>query len=121
MSTWLALYFGLKPGHEEAVKEIFRNSGRPDHEVKDENGQVVGRLLRTIIFVGQEKAVRVIEVEGDMMQVSRHMSRQDEVREVEDALDEHLAEPRNVRTPEGAMAFFMKAGMEMIIHRTDQD
>lgn len=121
MSTWLALFFPLKPGHEEAVKEVFRTSGRPDHEVKDDDGNVVGRLLRTIIFVGKEKAVRVIEVEGDIMTVSRHMSRQDEVREVEDALDEHLAVPRDVRNPEGAMKFFMEAGMEMVIHRTDQD
>jgi hypothetical protein len=121
MSIWMALFFALKPGHEDAVEEIFRTSGRPDHEVKDEDGNVVGRLQRTIVFLGKEKAVRVIEVEGDIMAVSKHMARQDEVRELEDKLEEHLAVPRDMRTPEGAMTFFAEAGMRMIIHRTDHD
>ncbi len=119
MSTWMALYFGLKPGHEAEVEEIFRTSGVPEHDVRDESGAVVGRLLRTIVFVGAAKAVRVIEVDGDMMAVSRHMAKQQEVIALEAKLEEHLAEPRDMVTPEGAMAFFMNAGMRCVLHRTD--
>lgn len=121
MSTWMALYFGLKPGHENEVEELFRTSGRPDHDVLDESGEVVGRLLRTLVFVGQEKAVRVIEVEGDIMAVSRHMARQDEVRELEEKLEEHLSTPRDMRSSEGAMAFFLSAGMRCVVDRSDQN
>jgi len=115
---WMALFFELKPGHEDAVEELFKNSGRPEHDVRDEDGNVVGKLLRTIVFVGKEKAVRVIEVEGDIMAVSRHMSRQQEVIELEAALEEHLAQPRDMVTPEGAMQFFANAGMRCVLDRS---
>ena len=121
MSTWMALYFELKPGHEEAVEEIFKNSGRPDHEVKDDQGNVVGKHWRTLVFVGQGKACRVIEVDGDLIAVSRHMARQDEVVELEALLEEHLAQPRDMTTPEGAMTFFMKAGMRCVLNRHADD
>ncbi|HEV7886634.1 MAG TPA: SchA/CurD-like domain-containing protein [Acidimicrobiales bacterium] len=120
-STWLALYFALKPGHEDEVEEIFKNSGRPAHNVLDDSGEVVGRLLRTMVFLGKEKAVRVIEVEGDILTVSRHMSRQDEVIQLEAKLDEHLAVARDMVTPEGAMQFFVEAGMRCVVNRTDHD
>jgi SchA/CurD like domain len=121
MSTWLGLFFALKPGHEDEVAQIFETSGRPDHDVRDESGEVVGRLLRTLVFVGKEKAVRVIEIEGDLMTVSRHMARQDEVRELEEKLEAHLAVPRDMRSPEGAMKFFAEAGMRCVVNRTDRD
>ena len=121
MSTWMALYFGLKPGHENEVEEIFKNSGRPEHDVLDEAGNVVGRLMRTLVFVGQGRAVRVIEIEGDIMAVSKHMAKQQEVVELEELLEEHLSEPRDMRSPEGAMQFFMNAGMRCVVNRSDKD
>ena len=117
MSTWMALFFALKPGHEDAVEELFKNSGRPEHVVKDDDGNQVGMLLRTLVFVGQGKACRVIEIDGDIMAVSKHMSQQDEVVELEAQLEEHLAEPRDMTSPQGAMEFFMKAGMRCVIDR----
>ena len=62
MGTWHALFYPLKPGSEEKVKELFRESGRPNFEITDGNGEVVGKLLGTMAFVGREMAVRVIEV-----------------------------------------------------------
>src|SRR3954468_7296995 len=102
MSTWNALFYPLKPGSEETVKELFRISGRPEFEVRDENGTVVGKLLGTMAFVGRELAVRVMEVEGPLPLVAAHMSRQPAVREFEVKLEEHLARGRDMRTPEGA-------------------
>ncbi len=80
MSTWHALFYPLKAGSEETVKELFRTSGRPRFEVRNDDGDVVGRLLGTMAFVGKEMAVRVIEVDGPLPMVAGHMSRQPEVR-----------------------------------------
>jgi formiminotetrahydrofolate cyclodeaminase len=117
MSNWFALLFKLKPGTEGEVAEIFRESGRPEHDVKDDDGNTVGRLLTTLVFVGTETCVRIVEVEGDVPVVARHMARQAEVREVEEGLDPHLAEPRDMTSPEGAQEYFRKAAMFNVLHR----
>lgn len=117
MSTWLALHFELKPGSEDEVAELFANSGRPDHTVRDEAGNQIGRLLRTLVFISQGRAVRVIEIEGDMMQVSRHMSQQQEVQELEEKLNQHLVMARDMTNPASAAAFFAQAGMRCVLHR----
>jgi hypothetical protein len=117
MSTWMALHFELRPGSEDEVSSIFANSGRPEHTVRDEQGNEIGRLLRTLVFVGKGRAVRVIEIDGDVMAVSRHMSQQQEVQELEALLDKHLAKPRDMTNPAGAAAFFAEAGMRCVVHR----
>jgi SchA/CurD like domain len=121
MSNWYALFYPLKTGSEATVKDLFREGGRPDFDVRDENGEVVGRLLGTMAFVGKEMAVRVIEVEGPLPVVAAHMSRQPEVRAFEQQLEEHLAKPRDMRTPEGARQFFRDSSLEcVLLRRHDQ-
>ncbi len=117
MSTWHALFYPLKPGSEEAVKDLFRRSGRPSFDVADADGNVVGRLLGTMAFVGKQMAVRVIEVDGPLPLVASHMGRQAEVRAFEDELEEHLSQPRDMRSPEGARAFFRDAALECVLSR----
>jgi hypothetical protein len=117
MSTWHALLYPIKEGSEEIVKELFRNSGRPNFEIKGPDGEVVGRLLATMAFVGAGTAIRVIHVDGPLPVVAAHMSRQPEVREFERQLEEHLSEGRDMISPEGARAFFQKAGMENVLNR----
>ena len=117
MSTWHALLYPIKAGSEETVKELFRNSGRPDFEVKDQNGNVVGRLLATMAFVGTEAAIRVIEVDGPLPRIAAHMSRQPAVRAFERELEDHLAEPRDMSTPDGAREFFQRAALECVLSR----
>lgn len=117
MGTWHALHYPLKPGSEEKVKDIFRTSGRPDFDVKDADGAVVGRLLGTMAFVGREMAVRVIEVDGPLPLVAAHMSRQPEVRAFERELEQHLAVPRDMTTPDGARAFFREAALDCVLAR----
>jgi len=117
MSTWHALYYPIKRGSEDAVKELFRGSGRPQFEITAPDGTVVGRLLATMAFVGEGAAIRVIEVDGPLPLVAAHMSRQPEVKEFERQLEEHLTEDRDMLTPEGARAFFQKAGMENVLNR----
>lgn len=117
MSTWHALFYPIKEGSEEIVKDLFRNSGRPNFEITSPDGTVVGRLLATMAFVGTGVAIRVIHVDGPLPVVAAHMSRQPEVREFERQLEEHLTEGRDMVTPEGARAFFQKAGLENVLNR----
>lgn len=114
MSDWHALYYPLKPGSEETVKDLFRSSGRPGFDVTDQAGNKVGRLLGTLAFVGREKAIRVIEVEGPLPLVAAHMSRQEEVRAFERELEPHLSVSRDMTTPEGARAFFREAALPCV-------
>ena len=121
MSTWLALLYKMKPGFEEEVTSLFQGSGRPDHEVRDEEGNVVGRLLTTMVFVGKDAAVRVIEVEGDVRVVAGHISRQDEVKAFEQGVEQFLSEPRDLSNPEGAREFFQRSGMRNVLIRRHDD
>lgn len=117
MSTWHALFYPLNAGSEDEVKELFRQSGRPEFDVRDEHGNTVGRLLSTMAFVGDRMAVRVIEVDGPLPVVAAHMSRQPEVRAFEEQLEKHLSKPRDMRTPEGARRFFREAALECVLNR----
>jgi len=117
MSRWHALFYPLKAGSEEEVKQLFRESGRPQFDVRDDDGAVAGRLLGTLAFVGKEMALRVIEVDGSLPLVAAHMSRQPEVREFERQLERHLSKPRDMVTPEGARQFFREAALECVLNR----
>jgi hypothetical protein len=121
MSQWFALLYKIKPGSEQTVEEMFQASGRPQHDVRNDAGEVVGRLLTTMVFVGAGTCVRVIEVEGDLRDVSRHMSRQQEVRKFEDDIEQYLTEPRDMRSPEGAQRFYRDAGMRCVLIRRHDD
>jgi hypothetical protein len=114
---WLALLYKLKPGTEDEVTKLFAESGQPDHDVRDDEGNVVGRLRRTMVFMGTEACVRVICVEGEMAVVARHMGRQPSVRAFEEGIEPLLAEPRDMRSPEGAQAFFRRSGMQLVLDR----
>ena len=118
MSTWHALFYPIKAGSEETVKELFRNSGRPNFEVTDADGKVVGKLLATMAFVGTEAAIRVIHVEGPLPLELADLGLAAHVRGDQRQLEEHLSEPRDMVSPEGARAFFQKAGMENVLART---
>jgi len=122
LSQWLALRYKLKPGTEEEVTKIFQAAGHPDPDVRDADGNIIGKLKITLVFMGAELAIRVMEMEGtDFRSVARHISRQPEVAEFEKAIEPYLAEPRDLSTPEGAQAFFRGAGMHNIVCRRRED
>ena len=120
-SQFWALMWDIKPGSEETVAQLFERYGRPDFEVTDDDGNPVGRLLSTQVFLKDRTIVRVIEVEGDFAAVARHMARQPAIRELERQLDEHLAVPRDMSTPEGARAFFQSSMMRPLVARRADD
>lgn len=123
MSQYYALKWDIKPGTEEQVRELFRNYGRPDHTILDDDGNEIGTLLATQVFLREQTVVRVVETTDgiSLPQLGKHMGRQPAIRALEDQLDELVAEPRDMSTAEGAARFFMSAFMELLIARRSDD
>ena len=119
MAEYYALMWDIKPGSQDAVRELFASYGRPDHTIRDDDGNEVGTLLSTLVFMKDNHVIRVVETtDGVPLPVlARHMGRQPAIRELEDALDEHVAEPRDMSTAEGAREFFIKSIMELLAAR----
>jgi hypothetical protein len=117
MPEYMALKWTVKPGTEQAVEELFRNYGRPDHVVRAPDGSEQGRLLSTQVFMQGNTVVRVMEFEGDQAAVARHLQQQPAVRDLETKLDEYLEVPRDMSTPEGARKFFRESGMRCVLAR----
>lgn len=121
MSNFFAIMWEIKPGSQDAVREAFASYQRPDHAVKDADGNVVGKLLSTQVFMRDTTVVRVIEFEGSIADVAPHMGRQPAIRALEAELDKYLAHPRDMSTPEGARKFFMETAMETLASRRWDD
>jgi SchA/CurD like domain-containing protein len=117
MSQYWGLTWKVKPGTEQIVEELFRNSGRPEHVIRGEDGAVKGKLLSTIVLMKDNVVVRLIEFEGDLRDVAQHMRRQKEVVDLERGLDQYLETPRDMSTPEGVQKFFREASMRCILAR----
>jgi hypothetical protein len=123
VSQYWALMWDIKPGTQDAVRDLFHGYGRPDHTIRDDQGDVVGKLVSTQVFMRDATVIRVVETTDGLPLpiLARHMGQQQAVRELEEGLDELIAEPRNMSTPEGAREFFMKSSMECLIARRHDD
>ncbi len=119
MAQYWALMWDIKPGSQDAVRQAFKEYGRPEHTVRDEEGNDVGTLLSTQVFMKGNTVIRVVETTDDvpLPVLGQHMGRQPAIRELEDKLDELVAEPRDMSTSEGAREFFMKSTMELLVTR----
>ena len=119
MSQWVALMWGIKPESRDAVRELFHGYGRPDHTIKDDDGNEVGTLLQTLVFMKDDQVIRVVETTDgvDLPTLAKHMGRQQAIRDLEDQLDPHIAETRDMSTPDGAREFFVKSLMELLVTR----
>ena len=78
MSQWVALMWGIKPESRDAVRELFHGYGRPDHTIKDDDGNEVGTLLQTLVFMKDDQVIRVVETTDgvDLPTLAKHMGRQ---------------------------------------------
>jgi hypothetical protein len=119
MAQYWALMWDIKPGSQDAVRQAFKEYGRPDHTVRDGDGNAVGTLLSTQVFMKGNTVIRVVETtdEVPLPVLGQHMGSQPAIRELEDKLDEYVAEPRDMSTSEGAREFFMKSTMELLVTR----
>ncbi|MBA9005511.1 MULTISPECIES: TcmI family type II polyketide cyclase [Thermomonospora] len=112
---YAAITYRVKPGNEDAIAEIFADFQRVDTpDLLDENGQVVGRLLGTGVFVKDDVMVRVIHYEGDFVAIARKMATQPGVHQIEERLAPYLVEQRDTSTPEAFGAYFRNALMRSV-------
>lgn len=119
-----AISYKVRPGHEDEIAEIFspRNFRRVDRsDVRDAAGQQTARLTATGLFIAGDIMVRVIQHDGDLSEVARHMSRQEGMREAERRLAPYLREPRDTATPEAFLSHFDSSTMRRLQLRVAND
>jgi hypothetical protein len=121
VSNHFAMMWTVRPGTEEEVIKLFEDYGRPEHEIKDADGNVKGKLLGTTVYMKDNVIVRAIEFEGSIIDVAPHMGRQPAVRDLEEKLDAYIEKPRDMSTPEGARTFFLETAMRTVIARRWDD
>jgi hypothetical protein len=105
----LALTFTVVPGSEPQVKKILSGYERPELHVDETT-----RLLRTSVFVGGNRVVRVVDIAGDLAAAMRHLASQPQIRAVESALNPYLEEPRDLADPTAARRFFARASLPRV-------
>ncbi|MBV7694772.1 SchA/CurD-like domain-containing protein [Streptomyces sp. TRM70350] len=106
-----ALTFTVKPGSEPQVAKILANYDSPETRVDETT-----RLVRTSLFMHGNRVVRAIEVRGDLLVALRHVARQPEVRAVEEAINPHLEQERDLSDDESARVFFTRAALPAVHH-----
>jgi hypothetical protein len=110
--------YQVKPGFEDRIAWVFspENFQRVDSPVlRDSDGEEIGYLTCTGLFILDDVMVRVIQHEGGSVgDIRRHMSVQDGVHAAERELMPYLAEPRDTATPQGFMAHFDRSAMTVL-------
>ena len=105
-----AITYDIKAGYEKEISEIFGNFRRVGSPVvKGAGGGETARILATAVFIRDDTMVRVIEYEGDLDAIARHMATQPGVKEVEEKLAPYLTRPRDTGTVEGFVATFKRS------------
>lgn len=112
---YAAITYRIKPGSEDAIAEIFAGFQRVDTpDMQDEQGESLGRLLGTAVFVKDEFMVRVIHYEGDFAAISQHMARQQGVHNLEAKLAPYLTHREAASSPEEFKQNFRNAVMRCV-------
>ncbi|MFA1538356.1 SchA/CurD-like domain-containing protein [Actinomadura monticuli] len=112
---YAAITYRVKPGCDDELAEIFAGFKRVDTpDMRDENGETVGRLLGTAVFVKDEFMVRVIHYEGDFIAIARHMAAQQGVHNLEEKLGPYLTHRKPAETPEEFKENFRNAMMRCV-------
>ncbi|SFQ65114.1 SchA/CurD like domain-containing protein [Amycolatopsis arida] len=113
---YAAITYQVKPGHEEEIADIFARFKRVDSPIlRDSEGNEVGKLLGTAVFIHGEVMVRVIHFEGDdFSAVGRHMATQQGVHNVEAELAPYLKTPRDTSTVEAFEAHMRRSVMRCV-------
>nr|WP_198151817.1 TcmI family type II polyketide cyclase [Kibdelosporangium sp. MJ126-NF4]CEL19952.1 WhiE I protein of unknown function [Kibdelosporangium sp. MJ126-NF4]CTQ97176.1 WhiE I protein of unknown function [Kibdelosporangium sp. MJ126-NF4] len=113
-----AVTFRVRPGTEEAVAELLATYDSPNLRVDDDT-----RLVSTSVFMHGTTIVRMLEIEGDLIKVMRHLSQEPTIQHVETELHKYLVEEdkRDMSDPEGARKFFAKAMMRTVVTRWSPD
>ncbi len=122
--TFAAIRYDIKPGFDEQIAEIFSpaNFKRASTPViRNEAGKVVGHIIGTGLFLRGDAMSRVIQYDGDLDNVARHMAAQSGVHEAERAIMPYLRTPRDTETEAGFMAYFKRSTMTCLAQRIYTD
>lgn len=111
-----ALAFRVRPGTETEVAALLADYQPPELEI-DENT----RLLGTAVFMQGDLVIRVMDVEGDLATVGRHLSQDPGIRKVEDALSQYLANSFAPGDPKARGQLLARRLMDPITHRDAGD
>ncbi|WP_433261224.1 SchA/CurD-like domain-containing protein [Actinosynnema sp. CS-041913] len=112
---YAVITYDVEAGHEDEIAGIFGAFRRVDTPtLRDEDGNPVGRLLGTAVFIKGELMVRVIHYEGDFAAIGRHMATQRGVHLLEEKLAPYLKRKRDTGTVEGFGSYFRDATMRCI-------
>lgn len=110
-----AINYPIKAGHEDEISAIFQNFTRvASPDLADEEGNLVGRLLGTAVFINDDVLIRVIHYEGDFAPVGRHMGSHPGVHSLESQLQPYLREERDTGTVEKFSTHFENSLMRCI-------
>ncbi|WP_214321470.1 SchA/CurD-like domain-containing protein [Nonomuraea sediminis] len=116
---YAAITYKVKPGHEEEIEKIFSGFRRVSTPViRNAQGEKVGELLGSAVFIKDDLMVRVIHYDGSLPEVGRHMSTQEGVHDLEEQLAPYLAERRDTKSPEGFQRHFANSIMRSIAQLT---
>lgn len=110
----IAITFRVRPGTEEIVKDLLSNYPPPEHFADDGT-----RLVSTSVFMKEGRVVRMMEIDGELPGLIKHISQQPSIQQVERELDKYVIEEdrRDWDAPGGAQAFFRRALMETVMTR----
>jgi SchA/CurD like domain len=119
-----AIHYDIKPGFDDEIAEIFspQNFKRASSPViRNSAGKVVGHIIGTGLFLRGDAMARIIQHDGELEDVSRHMAAQDGVHEAERAIQPYLRTPRDTETEAGFMAHFSRSTMTCLAQRVYSD
>lgn len=122
--TLAAISYGIRPGHDEEIAEVFslKNFKRASSPIiRDDAGQVIGKIVGTGLFLREDTMVRIIQHEGELEAVARHMAVQEGVREAERKVLPYLSVSRDTRTVEGFLRYFRNSTMRCLAQRIHED
>jgi hypothetical protein len=109
-----AVMFRVRQGTEETVRNLLASYPPPARVTPDGT-----RLLSTSVFMKDGLVIRMIEIEGNLPELIKHIASEPSIQNVERELDKYLVEEdkRDASTPEGARDFFRRALMEHVTTR----
>lgn len=118
--TYAAISYDVKPGFDAEIAEIFSlaNFKRASSPViRNADRRVVGHIIGTGLFLLGDAMARVIQYDGALDDVARHMAAQVGVHEAERALMPYLRTPRHTETEAGFIAHFKRSTMTCLVSR----
>jgi hypothetical protein len=122
--AYAAISYDIKPGFDAEVAEIFSpaNFKRASSPViRDARRRVVGHIIGTGLFLRGDAMARVIQYDGELDDVARHMAAQAGVHEAERAIMPYLRTPRDTETEAGFIAHFQRSTMTCLANRVYND